>query len=132
MTADVDEGLTWGDEKDPTHVDAAGPREPAAPAEIVEQTGSALLITYGVFAGVFLLYAVGWIIAINNIGLPVEGVLPQAMYRLGEGLAVAAPVIWFLGVLLLTRNARVGVRILWFLLGIVVTAPWPFILGGLK
>jgi len=134
MTAARDEdALSWGEEDDPTHVDALVD-EPAdeEPAEPSAQTGSALLVVYGVFAGVFLLYAVGWILSLGPIGLPVDGVLPQFMYRLGEGLAVASPILWFFGVLLLTRRSRAVVRVLWFLVGIVVVAPWPFILGGVS
>lgn len=134
MTAARDEdALTWGAETDPTHLDArvtgASADEEPAPAR---QTSSALLIVYGIFVGVFVLYIVGWILAIvqiNEGGLPVDGVLPQIMYGLGEGLAIAAPLLWFFGVLLLTRRASVFVRILWLVLGLLVTAPWPFIIG---
>jgi len=134
MTAARDEdALTWGGETDPTHADApvTGTDVDAEPA-LAPQTSSALLIVYGIFVGVFVLYAVGWILAIvqiNEGGLPVEGVLPQIMYGLGEGLAVTSPLLWFFGVLLLTRHAPVLVRILWFVLGLLVTAPWPFIIG---
>jgi hypothetical protein len=133
MTAARDnDALTWGGESDPTHVDApvdTTAADVAAPAA-QPQTSSPLLIVYGIFAGVFLLYVIGWIIAIGGIGLPVAGVLPQVMYTLGKALAVAAPVLWFFGVLLLTRHAKTAVRVLWFVLGIAITAPWPFILGG--
>ena len=55
----------------------------------------------------------------------------EIMYQLGEFLAIASPVVWLGAVLLLTRNARALTRIVWLLAGLVLVAPWPFILGGL-
>lgn len=126
-----DEALSWGGEKDPTHVDAKIAAEPAVDdSELPEQTSSALLIVYGIFGGAFILFVIGWIISIAHIGMPVDGLVPQFMYRVGEGLAIASPIMWFLGVLLLTRHSKVWQRLLWMLLGLAITAPWPFIFGG--
>ena len=125
------EALTWGTERDTTHVEA-----PEAPAEVEEpeephsQTGSALLVAYGVFAGAYVLFIAGWLVSVTNTDVPVVDILPTVMYRLGQVLAVASPLLWFGGVLVLTR--RVRSRVLWLLLGLLVVAPWPFILGGIK
>ena len=126
------EALTWGTERDTTHVEA-----PEAPAEVDEaeddephQTGSALLVAYGVFAGAYVLFIAGWLVSVTNTDVPVVDILPTVMYRLGQVLAVVSPLLWFGGVLVLTR--RVRSRVLWLLLGLVVVAPWPFILGGIK
>jgi hypothetical protein len=134
MAIDEDEdALSWGTERDTTHIEA-----PEAVAPVVEtgeeiiQTSSALLVGYGVFVGAYVLYVVGWIVAVGNIAIPVVDVLPTIMYRLGEFLAVIAPALWFGGVFVLTRGSRTRSRVLWLLLGLVLVAPWPFILGSVK
>ncbi len=131
MAADPDdEGLSWGTENDPTHIDAPVVRHPADGTEIDDPgMSSALLVTLGVFGGVFLLFTVGWIIGVQRTTVPSTNLFFAFMYRLGEILAIAAPAAWFVGVLMLARQRRAGVRILWLLLGVVLLAPWPFILG---
>ncbi len=125
-----DEALRWGDESDPTHVDAPVLENPTDDAPFEEAgTSSALLVTLGVFGGVFLLFTVGWIIGVQRSTVPSTGVFFTFMYRLGQILAIAAPAGWFIGVLVLARERRAGVRLLWLLLGVVLLAPWPFILG---
>jgi hypothetical protein len=125
-----EEGLTWGSENDPTHVDAPVVEHPADDTEPGEPgMGSALLVTLGVFGGVFLLFTVGWIIGVQRSTVPATNLFFAFMYRLGQILAIAAPAAWFVGVLVLARERRAGVRILCLLLGVVLLAPWPFILG---
>ena len=131
MARDSDEeALSWGTSSDPSHIEAP-PRVVEADdvPEGATQTSSALLVVYGIIAGAFLLFAVGWLLVLRFFIVP-EGVLPVIMFRLSEVLAVASPVLWFLGTLLLTRRAKPAVRLLWMLLGLAVTAPWPFILGA--
>ncbi|MES2171015.1 MAG: hypothetical protein V4479_09905 [Actinomycetota bacterium] len=134
MAADPDEeALSWGTERDTTHIESPEVAAPvAATAEELKQTSSVLLVVYGIFAGAFVLYLVGWIVSIAHTTVPVIDVLPTIMYRLGEGLAIASPALWFLGVLVLTRGGHTRARILWLLLGLVLVAPWPFILGGVQ
>jgi hypothetical protein len=130
MAADPDdEALTWGSETDPTHVDAPADVPPAGEDHGEPGLSSALLVVLGVFGGVFLLYVVGWIIAVQRTAVPSANLFFAFMYQLGEILAIAAPAAWFLGVLVLARERRAGARILWLLLGVVLLAPWPFILG---
>ncbi|CAN5173011.1 hypothetical protein [Frigoribacterium sp. UYMn621] len=125
-----DAGLSWGDETDPTHVDAPVVDEPLDGAEVEEPgMSSALLVTLGVFGGVFLLFTVGWIIGVQRAPLPSANLFFAFMYRLGQILAVVAPAAWFVGVLVFARQRRTPVRILLLLLGVVLLAPWPFILG---
>ena len=125
-----DEGLTWGGESDPTHVDALA-AGPAKEDDIEEAPGisSPLLVTYGVFGGVFLLFTVGWIIAVQRDTISIANPFFDVMYRLGQFLAIASPAAWFVGVLYLARGRRAGARILWLLLGVLILAPWPFILA---
>ncbi|NQX26805.1 DNA polymerase III subunit gamma/tau [Microbacteriaceae bacterium VKM Ac-2854] len=148
-----DDALSWaGEENDPTlvptHSAASEPvvaptvAEPVAADEDAETAApetdaaasSALLVTLGIAAGVYLLYTIGWIITgtrqsaqISTVAADVVG---QFMYGLGLILAAAAPVLWFAGVLLLARKRRPGIRILLLVVGAVVLAPIPFVLGA--
>ncbi len=132
---DDTEALTWGTERDVTHVEApegdqtdvepdAADVEPEPPA-----TGSALLVAYGAFAALFLVYVVGWVVAIQSIDVSGAGPLALILERVGQFLAFLSPALWFFGVLLIVPSDRARARVLWLLLGIVVLAPWPFILG---
>ncbi len=134
MAADPDEeALSWGTERDTTHVESPEVTAPVvATAEEITQTSSVLLVVYGIFAGAFVLYLVGWIVAVSHITPSVVDIVPLFMYRLGEGLSIAAPALWFAGVLVLTRGGHLRSRILWLLVGLVIVAPWPFILGGVS
>jgi hypothetical protein len=136
MAVDPDEeALTWGTERDTTHVESPDVPEVVSPDdedddEPEQPSGtSALLVVYGIFAGVFLLYIVGWIIAIESIDIAGAGSLALVLDRVGQFLAFLSPAIWFFGVLLLVPATRARTRILWLVLGVIVLAPWPFILG---
>jgi hypothetical protein len=126
-----DDALTWdGGETDPTHVDSAVVETPDdEPDDSEPGMSSALLVTLGVFGGAFLLFIVGWIIAVQRATVPTTNSFFAFMYVLGEILAIVSPAAWFFGVLILTRNRRTSFRLLWMLLGVVILAPWPFILA---
>jgi hypothetical protein len=149
MMADPDEdALTWGDEADSTHI-AAPATEPkkadAAKSEPVPKTelvvdpavrpavSSLQLVTYGVLAGAYLIYTIGWIVSIqrlNAVQTVSTEVLNAIMFGLGEILAMASPAIWFGAAFLLTRGRRPLVRLLWILVGLIAVLPWPFVLGA--
>lgn len=131
MTPDVDdEALTWGDEADPTHVDSlAEERMPAEPGD-APRASSTMLVVYGIFGGAYLLYVVGWIIAVQRDTYTQASLFSEIMYQLGEFLAIASPAIWLGAVLLLTDAHRVVTRVLWLVAGLLLLAPWPFILGA--
>ena len=130
---DDDEALSWAGDRDSTHVDA----EPAPDIVVVElppedaapRTSSLLLVVYGVLAGVYLLYTFGWITSVVRTTLPVYDLLSGIMYQFGQFLAIASPVLWFAAAVLLTRDRKPVVRLLWVVIGLVVVAPWPFLLG---
>ena len=126
-----DDALTWDTERDATHIESAvdAPIAEDHPIEAPEPTSSVLLVVYGIFAGVFLLYVVGWIIAVQSIDVGSAGALALVLDRVAQFLAFLSPVIWFFGVLLLVPNTKARRRILWLVLGVVVLAPWPFVLG---
>jgi hypothetical protein len=137
MTADPHEDATsWAGDTDPTHVAAPPPAAAAqAPAgEVVRPAvPAALLITYGVLGGAYLLYTAGWfasIVRLNTVRVSSGDALSEIMFQLGEFLAIASPLFWFGAVFLLTRGRKLIVRLLWLLAGILVLLPWPFVLGA--
>lgn len=131
MGADPDEeALSWSGETDPTHVAAPAPAGATSRGGdvAVKAQNPAILIVLGVLAGVYLLYAIGWGIYAFTHSVPVAGVFPIIMYQFGEFLAIASPFLWAGAVWLLLKNP--GWRLLWLFVGVLVLAPWPFILGG--
>ena len=104
----------------------AAVRAPVPPTEPAPSSFS--LIAVGVLTGIYLLYTIGWFIGVTRIGNPLSDPVAQFMFSLGSWLAVAAPVIWFAAVYWLTK-ARLRARVVWLLIGVVVLAPLPFIVG---
>ena len=127
-----DDALAWaGDEPvaEPTptrRVEVAAPEaKPSMPAPV--------LVTYGILAGVYLIYTIGWVITVQRYNAITPGsvdVLSAVMFQLGEFLAIASPALWFAAALLLTRSRKPVVRLLVLLAGLVAVLPWPFVLGA--
>lgn len=132
MGADPDdEALNWAGETDPTHVAASASTKDAAesaPSTAKAGTGSFFLIVFGILAGIYLLYAIGWGIHAFTHSVPVAGIFPVIMYQLGEFLAIVSPFLWAGAVWLFLRKPVW--RLFWLFVGVLVLAPWPFILGG--
>lgn len=93
-----------------------------------EPMGNASLITIGVLGGVYALFAIGWII--GGLRLQARLLLNDPMFTVSLWLAVAAPVLWFATVYLLTRGSRPWVRFAWLAAGAILLVPWPFVLLG--
>lgn len=137
MTIDSDdEALSWaGDEATAVAAkraaDAAASDSPQsdAPPQARPGTGSVMLVFLGVIGGVYLLYAVGWAVAVFRDRFTRDSLLAEIMAQFGEFLAIVAPLVWLAVTLLLTRD-RPGVRIGWLLAGVVLLVPVPFVLGG--
>jgi hypothetical protein len=129
MDTDPDaDPLSWSGDSDPTHVEAPEPQPAGARvSHPAPGTGSLVLIGYGVFAGVYLLYTIGWFAAVLRNTLTLSGLIPEIMYQFGEFLAIVSPVLWLGTALLLTRGRRPLVRVLWLLVGMVVLVPWPIL-----
>ncbi|MGC5170998.1 DNA polymerase III subunit gamma/tau [Microbacterium sp. DT81.1] len=102
--------------------DAAHERAPAL--------GNGALIATGVIGGVYLIYAIGWLIG----GLRLQGLrtylVTDVMYIGSLWLATLAPLIWFSTVWLLTRRSATWVRFVWLAVGLLLLLPWPFVLLG--
>jgi hypothetical protein len=92
-------------------------------------TASVALVGMGILAGIYLLYAVGWFIGVSRVGNPLTDPVGQFMFSLGAWTAVASPLIWFGATFQLTRH-RPRTRIVFLLLGVVLLAPLPFIIGA--
>lgn len=137
--ADVDNddaALAWaGDEKPVAEaLEARTPR-----VELVEtsptknpQIPAALLVTYGILAGAYLIYTIGWVVSVQRYNATVvtsPEPLNAFMFGLGEILAMLAPALWFASSLLLTRGRKPVIRLLALLVGLVIVLPWPFVLG---
>ena len=126
---DDDAALSWEGETDPTHVAAPG-SVAADAAESPDPSdkpamNSALLVAFGIIAGVYLLYAVAWGFHGFTTTVPVAGVFPIIMYQFGEFLAIVSPFLWAMAVWILVKKPLW--RILWLLVGVALLAPWPFV-----
>lgn len=138
MTADIDddsEALAWaGDDRlNPEPLKRADPEEQVevddSASDAARPMPAPLLVTYGILAGFYLIYTVGWVITVTRSALTQGDLLAEIMFQLGEFLAIASPAIWFGAVLYLTRGRRPVVRLLILLAGLVATLPWPLLLG---
>jgi len=92
--------------------------------------GNATLIALGILGGVYLLYAIGWIVG----GLRLQGraayLVTDVMYQGSFWLAVLSPLLWFGTVFLLTVHSRPWVRFVWLIAGVALLLPWPFVMIG--
>lgn len=146
---DEDEALRWEGDDDATlapgwravgtpvpvarpvdEADAAASvdRDTDAAAEGADQPGSAELVLLGVFGGVYLLYTLGWILSVLRVQNPATDPVGQFMFALGLWLAVLAPALWF-GVTFALTRGRPRARLVWLLVGVVVTLPIAFVAG---
>lgn len=92
------------------------------------QLSSPALVVLGVFAGIYLLYTVGWVVVATRSSVALPSPVAQFMYALGVWLAAAAAPAWFGVVLWLTRG-RLRVRMLWLAAGVIILVPIPFVVG---
>ncbi|UCR89124.1 hypothetical protein [Mycetocola spongiae] len=94
------------------------------------QMSSPVLLLHGVLGGIYLLYVIGWLASVGHFSTAGTDPLQTAMTVLGQVFAVIAPALWFGAVLWVTRRAEsVRWRLIWLLIGALVLAPVPFILG---
>jgi len=152
MAVDPDEeALTWAGEEDSrpaaTSSDSAAGKPKAAATKVSgspeirevvapqekTQVSSVLLVTYGVLAGGYLIYTLGWVVSIQRFAATHPAStdpLTAIMFAVTEFLAIASPTLWFGVVLALTRGAKPIMRLVWLLLGLVAVIPWPFVIGA--
>ncbi|CAN5139550.1 hypothetical protein BH11ACT5_BH11ACT5_04370 [soil metagenome] len=135
---DDDAALAWAGDEKPVTAPAKPVIDPVE-TRVVEtsptakpQMPAALLITYGILAGAYLIYTIGWVVSVQRYNATVvtsPEPLNAFMFGLGEILAMLAPALWFVASLLLTRGRKPVIRLLALLIGLVVVLPWPFVLG---
>ena len=132
-----DDALSWGDERDASHVEGPAPvgqTGTEADDELPAGMSSASLVGHGVFGGVALLSSVGWIVSRDRFLLSFGGTVVDhvqtALWLLGVALAIVAPAVWFVTTILLVPQSRSSRRLLVFALGAVALAPWPLVIGG--
>jgi len=92
--------------------------------------GNAALVFYGIIGGVYLLFAVGWIVGGLRLRPRASLLLVDWMYFPWMWLAALAPVLWFATAWVLTRGRATWVRILALIAGAALLVPWPFVMFG--
>jgi hypothetical protein len=106
--------------------DAPGPTGPAPRSPV-------LLVAYGIAAGVFVLYVIGWIVAIPRAtSTAIPGSFGEIMTAAGAGVAIASGPLWFGCAVLLTRKSATWVKIVWLAVGVVLLAPLPLLIGAAR
>ena len=130
MADENDEALRWGSETDSTHVDSAEPDVAAGDeAALAPGISSTMLVVYGIFGGIYLLYTVGWLIVAirgnQETGVPLNDI----MQHISTLLAILAAPAWFIATLALTAGRGNWVRIVSFLIGMLLLIPWGFVSG---
>ena len=88
-------------------------------------------MAHGVLGGAFLLSAVGWLVSTGRFAYVFPDAGTTLLWRLGVGLAVLAPVLWFTATLVLVPARRTRRRLLVLVVGVLLVAPWPAVVGGL-
>ena len=106
-----------------------GERAADEPAERKPMT-NAMLITFGILSGFYLLFTLGWLIGGFRLQGSAQYLVTDVMFQGSFWLAVIAPALWFGTVYLLTRGSAAWVRIVWLIAGAVLLVPWPFIMVG--
>ncbi|WP_104197640.1 hypothetical protein [Cryobacterium sp. M15] len=115
---------TEADNPEPSGAQPPDNTQPSASAP-----SSVALIGMGILAGMYLLYTIGWFIGVARIENSITDPVTEFMFSLGAWLAVAAPLAWF-GVTYWLTMSRPRARLIWLLIGVVVLAPVPFIIGS--
>lgn len=131
---DDDEALRWaGDEERGRDAPNLRGSEPPAevPLEHEQETapGSRGRAAATVaFVLPYLLYAVAWIFAAQNLSSGSSSLQAEVLWQFGEFLTILAAPLWFAATLILTRDLRPLARVGWLALGLAVLIPWPFVL----
>ena len=91
---------------------------------------NAALIGLGIFAGVYLLLTVGWLLGAGRLQFVAQLFLDPVAFQVTLWLAVAALPLWFVTVLWFTRGSANWVRFVLLGAGAILLIPWPFVLAG--
>lgn len=110
---------------DATDGDDAARADASAPVVPEDRTRGPLCWLMLVLA---LAATAGWILIIVANPVQQPSLIGLAMYQLGELLAVLTPLLWWFCA---DRLAPLRRRSAWWFAGLVVTAPWPLVVGVL-
>ena len=144
MSTPEDDALSWAGDEDrlTTGSPASAKREAGGASSVKRSTSSTetdetselpaglssvALIGFGIFAGIYLLFSVAWLITALRNPTQIADALGNAMFQFGLWLSVAAPAIWFGAVLYVGKDSKVSTRLLWLLVGVLVLIPWPYV-----
>ena len=92
--------------------------------------GNVALVFYGIIGGVYLLFAVGWIVGGFRLRPRASLLLVDWMYFPWMWLAALAPVLWFATAWVLTRGRATWIRVVALIAGTALLVPWPFVMFG--
>ncbi|PRB08515.1 hypothetical protein [Microbacterium sp. MYb64] len=92
--------------------------------------GNAALVFYGIIGGVYLLFAVGWIVGGFRLRPRASLLLGDWIYFPWMWLAALAPILWFVAAWVLTRGSATWIRIVALIAGAALLVPWPFVMFG--
>ena len=139
-----DEALTWAGGRDPSHYETPEPKAPKPPkpskkaaaspqeaeAELSPSMSAPVLVSLGILGGIYLLYTVGWFISWQRLLFASNDELELVAFHVQQILAIVAPALWFIVTMLLTRERKPAIRLVWLLVGAVVLVPWSFVFGS--
>jgi hypothetical protein len=148
-----DDALTWAGDPEPVEATGARTREGAGsesgvasgwkvvgkPGRIATapedhrpgQLSSVALVTYGILAGIYLLYTIGWLIAAQRATGAPDDIVGGVMFTVGLWFAVLSPALWIAATFWVTKGSSfLRTRLLALAVGVLVLAPWPFIVGA--
>ncbi len=97
-----------------------------APEKASTLADSVVLVSTGVFAGIYLLFTVAWLITALRDPIHFADPLAEAMFIGGLGAAVLASPAVFIAVLTFTGSRPKAIRFLLLLVGALVLVPWPY------
>ncbi len=102
------------------HATTAAPSDLPAPG---------LRVLTALFAVVYVLWSVGWIIGVGLVPISGPTLLIEVLYQFSEFLAIVASALWFAATVALTPQHQIAPRLGWLALGTLVLLPWPLVLG---
>ena len=131
------EGQPVAQPQEASHLDITGEGQPElADTEAPAQLSSGALVLLGLVGGIYLLYTVVWFSWANaksyenSLVADNSGSLGSVLQQIIFWAAPFAPALWFMSVLVWFRDSKLGKKLVWLAVGIIVLVPLPM-LGGL-
>ena len=97
--------------------------DPGKPAQLP----SWALVVFGLFAGVYLLFSVAWLVIALNPPVAISDPVGSFMWVGSLWLATFGGIIWFLSTLALGASRSVAWRLMMLVIGAIVLVPWPYL-----